>query len=116
MQDIEVVDESVDKIARAIFDRWTRGSVIEFAEGIEDALFLDAASGYVVGVLHSGVLCVIWLFAAYCHGARAMSRRGCASTCSCGMNALDVEEKTYEELQGNRSLANAYQVRWLRLW
>ena len=38
-----IVDESVDRIARAIFDRWTRSPVIEFSEGIEDAIFLEAA-------------------------------------------------------------------------
>lgn len=39
-----LVDESVDKIARALFDRWTRSPVIEFSENIEDAIFLEAAT------------------------------------------------------------------------
>lgn len=42
--DPHVVDESVDRIAQALFDRWTRSPVIEFSEGIEDAIFLEAAS------------------------------------------------------------------------
>jgi hypothetical protein len=40
----EVVDSSVDRIARAIFDRWTQTPVIEFSESIEDAIFLEAAA------------------------------------------------------------------------
>ena len=53
-QDTDVVDASVDQIARAIFDRWTRGPVIEFAEGIEDAIFLEAASRFVWLVSRNG--------------------------------------------------------------
>jgi hypothetical protein len=40
----EVVDATVDRIARAIFDRWTQTPVIEFSENIEDAIFLEAAA------------------------------------------------------------------------
>ena len=43
-QDVDVVDATVNQIARAIFDRWNRSPVIEFAECVEDALFLEAAS------------------------------------------------------------------------
>ncbi len=43
-----VVDASIDQIAQAIFDRWTRGPVIEFAEAIHDALFLHVANKFVL--------------------------------------------------------------------
>lgn len=39
-----MVDASVDAIARKLVDKWTRTPIIEFAETLEDAVFLEAAA------------------------------------------------------------------------
>lgn len=63
-----MVDSSVDRIARALFHRWTRTPVIEFSEAIEDAIFLEAASRRWAAALAALVFlyklcaCSLWVF------------------------------------------------------